>query len=1178
MVLINGKEFKIYELDSVETIINRIASQYDTIPKYIYFPLGKPNINLFLSTSNVEIENLFRSILSFTKDFNFDKLYVNIKDKMSQNKLDLYEDILIPFIIYSEKLKNIPDMYRNYLLTSLAEYMTPINSSIDIDKLQRIWKEKDENEQIFNKSISNNKSLVLQNNKKNLLLETITEGVENTKFELEKISYKLTLNIKNIVTINEIFNYVILDKYVPFVNLNNTYYKILKEFNPYIEWSNSKYTGITFKVLEKNTNNPIQDDYTNVILSIENDIIIATIKCSTTLNYNPINTTIQNFLNTIRNLNPLIIKQEEIQVNGVFYFPKQEMDVYVLSDLILNNDLFSSLLVINESKKVGKDKDSTYIYFNLEKIGKITANLTEKIMNKNDSTMKNKDREFFPYNIKYLRVKITRAMNTQAVNDFKNILSKLLVIYNSEYPKIVSYYRKYIPTFGIKKIIEPIISRVNLKDIVPELFLPLYSRKCTNKPTIISDEEKLEAETEGKKIMIFPKQGGEIISRNYICNHPKHIYPGLRKNPFENKDKYPYLPCCYIKNQEDIQGSIYREYYYGENIPEKEMKQQDLITTEKILNHDQFGTLPSNIQKLFDISENDKKYYYVRKGVFRTTSSFLECIIEAVDINKIIKLTNLDSRQKFLNNIRLSLAIPELASCCRQELYDLSEIEIINLIKDPNVYFDPKLFIHLLETVYNCNIFLFTRTNLGGELSLPRHLQTYLKNKSNKTCIFIFEHIGSESDNSQYPQCELIIKYNNENKNEEPTYNFKYNSIVSENTNYVFNQIKKSYILNKQIIDANFNFRIIPQYQVIDKYGKTRLFNFIFKKKNINMFTSPIQPLPIIENTSTTISKIDLETALEFAYIMNINIQYQNVFNNIVKNIIGYIGNVQIIIPVLDSKPVDNIQIISKPILYPEKYISNIKLYNTNKKNARYIIEYMLWLYSTYIHNNKFDIEDINNIKSFIKNKTYIIPKHTYDNIGNIFSLSSSLIYDGKLIITSEEMLKRLVYVLRLEIIRDKDKLINYYTKTTMSNYYVDITDFDIYPHQIILVGKSSIEKILKDNIRYTLDNTIKINYNNAYFFKNNLIDNNIYIAQNSDNINDALKIERIWTNKKYNIGTEVDNETEKEIFSFILYSYSNSQNITKKYINYSEDKDNYKILGYKKDNKSQFISLLSLN
>ena len=38
---------------------------------------------------------------------------------------------------------------------------------------------------------------------------------------------------------------------------------------------------------------------------------------------------------------------------------------------------------------------------------------------------------------------------------------------------------------------------------------------------------------------------------------------------------------------------------------------------------------------------------------------------------------------------------------------------IIDYIKDVDKYFDPKLFIHLLEVKFSCNIFLFTRAQLA---------------------------------------------------------------------------------------------------------------------------------------------------------------------------------------------------------------------------------------------------------------------------------------------------------------------------------------------------------------------------------------------------------------------------------------------------------------------------------
>ena len=105
-------------------------------------------------------------------------------------------------------------------------------------------------------------------------------------------------------------------------------------------------------------------------------------------------------------------------------------------------------------------------------------------------------------------------------------------------------------------------------------------------------------------------------------------------------------------------------------------------------------------------------------------------------------------------------------------MYDYTIDEIIKKIEDPEEYFDPKLFIHLLEIHFNCNIFLFSREN-NGQIIIPRNMQCYYKMKNKNRCIFIFEHLGSRADDATYPQCELIIKQINEfRKDTENIFNF----------------------------------------------------------------------------------------------------------------------------------------------------------------------------------------------------------------------------------------------------------------------------------------------------------------------------------------------------------------------------------------------------------------------
>ena len=105
-------------------------------------------------------------------------------------------------------------------------------------------------------------------------------------------------------------------------------------------------------------------------------------------------------------------------------------------------------------------------------------------------------------------------------------------------------------------------------------------------------------------------------------------------NMLENKDIFPYLPCCY----EDIQTNKpeYLNYYEGLEIKDaKKIGGVYIYKTGKILNNDEHGELPKNIVKLFAINDNDSLYY--RQGVIRDKNSFIHCVLKAKNINRSIK-------------------------------------------------------------------------------------------------------------------------------------------------------------------------------------------------------------------------------------------------------------------------------------------------------------------------------------------------------------------------------------------------------------------------------------------------------------------------------------------------------------------------------------------------------------
>ena len=63
MVTFNNKKIELYDLDSIKSIIRKLAASENTLPDFIYFPEGTPeDINLLYDSDvNINYENLLQS-------------------------------------------------------------------------------------------------------------------------------------------------------------------------------------------------------------------------------------------------------------------------------------------------------------------------------------------------------------------------------------------------------------------------------------------------------------------------------------------------------------------------------------------------------------------------------------------------------------------------------------------------------------------------------------------------------------------------------------------------------------------------------------------------------------------------------------------------------------------------------------------------------------------------------------------------------------------------------------------------------------------------------------------------------------------------------------------------------------------------------------------------------------
>jgi hypothetical protein len=1207
-------KINVFSYDNENTVKKRISSKLNTIPEYIVF-LSEDILN-YDETESFYVYDVFNFIKKTSIESNsniFSEIYENDDKEIRMELLNMFniKDIFIIFLVYNHVLdeqykqtgyfSDIGTTLKDFEQTVLKDFKdNPLNKNIefDYDVLNKNWENREVVKYNYENKIKENEKSIINSDKLKANFDKIKPLIyEEFNIEKERISVKIH-NMPSSVL--EIFNDIQLNQDIPFASCKE-FYKILKGFKP-------------------NFQSLIVSDNLNMELNLKNNFIQITINSNGELYFDHPKLLIkyEDIIDKIKsiNLNLDLSEPKTIGLNGSFMFNdiKEQLKVpfnkYVLSDLIMNDKLFSKYMTLSELEKAQKMR--FHLYFHDEK-NKISFEISSSENN--------------------LRISVSKCKDIQDVENFQKNLATLLAIYSERYKNIVEFYKPYVD-LNEENIKEEEIITEKLKYIAPEIFLSTSGCGSYNPILLKTDEEYENAIKEGKQVMLFPKnisakeykkmvnEGKKplkfLVKNKYkfVCEYAEHKYPGLIVNKTKNKKEVPLLPCCYKTDQKNKKSKLEFLKYFDivdkdnfdnfekenndeiadDNDEEKEneeenndeiaeeenenevKKQQTKIITNKILKEGQFGDLPKEISEFFSKMDTNYDKYYIRKGVKKSKNSFIQCVLECIeeeDLKNINLLEDEDEKKQKLDDylrvteyqdIRYELL--QFIPVCKQECFKETIEQIEEIVKNNDEYFDPKKFIRLLEYRFNVNIFIFHKDINKETLILPNHINQYYNFSNNKKCIFIYEHYGTLRNYSSYPQCEIILRSDkNDNKNNQ--YIFDISSEIVKNTMEIYKNLDNViyYEDKERIFRVNINGDLYLKNnkivsQVIDVFGKTRIIiiEVDHKKYAINIIPIPPLNVPIISIEESR------EYNLSGNYDRRIGIMNYENFENIIK---GTMGEFSVY---LEYKEENN----------------KIKEYNKMKKLSRCIINHFIWFYSNYV-NDTVDPDyrsynDLTNddFSEFIDMCIEIDPSFNYETIQNVLSFENDgIIREGKLIIKSEETLKRLKYVLKHKIVREYNNVINYYNNTSMSDYYMDIDDFDSYPSfQTLLKGKDFTEKWLQDvnNLdEYELYDAINIK-KKQYFFTNQLIDNNTYIARNVDTIEKAIQLGIFWNIEKYN-PEKIQSIDDNYGYKIILYSYKNSKDIQKYTI--EKENENYagklNIIGYKINDVKKFTVLLEL-
>ena len=815
--------------------------------------------------------------------------------------------------------------------------------------------------------------------------------------------------------------------------------------------------------------------------------------------------------------------------------------------------MFSLFLAVDESIQASKSTSGLYTHFFL-KNRDIICSISSK-----------------EGDLPYVRLLIKKVKNQEDADYIIRFFSKLLTVYQTEKTNIISFYKNFIPNFGEEKL-EKEEGEKKLKKMVPDLFVKGYPKKCSHPPKIIPDDQLQNYDKD--MVMTYPKiedvpKGSS--PHHYTCDpeiNKEHIHIGLRLNQLTNKEKYKYIPCCF-KDSQKTRKSSYQEYYMGEVF--EKGPQQNVLETNKFSPFEEYAILPKNINQLLKII--DETFTYYRKGVSETQQSFLECVLEAMDDS--FSGSRKKRKEAILQEQYNRLVdYPEIAVASQENPGKTPE-NMRDILRNNEIYMDPRRWIRLCETVYNCKIILFTRKRFhqNADIEMPYHDFIYLEETPDdkKRLLIIYEHYGNEKNVSS-PRCELVVRQDDNDK--EIVYN-RFGGKIKKDILGFYNQILTQYYyktLSKKLQVINqFKWEKIKTLnltsQIIDNYGKTRGLVASHKNTPIILLSDPIPPFNLgVYNNNNIYKSIPSDIVLDFINSNDLKIIKHYHMKEIVVMIDNFLFTIKIRGVIVDSEM--KMEIENKE-QYPSEN-SSIHVVSNTKRLSVLLTEYFIYYFS-YINRRSPDLT-IEHIKEFIK-KYVKVEKASYKisttpNLSMDVLKTNGFLKNDKFIVDHRETLKRLIYCLRLRLSNNYESVRTYYSQSEIYNFYKEVRYYATDRTNIIVKNLDDFQQI-----DHTIYDTLQIE-KDKMFLNIPKINKNPVFLQETDNMKEAQIISLNWI--RY--GRIDPNLSYKPSNNNTLYLYRSKNNV--KVLEEKEkekEKDTTLVLKYKKDGTTHQLAVAKL-
>lgn len=1210
-ITVDNTSIDVSIFDNEETILVKYALEIgkESLPGYFYIRTKDFHLK---DGSRLKV----RDIRSELKDLDPEKFFRNLEEL--HDKYQHMSKFSITLLFLSKYNKNTLEeslKENRELIKQLSQVDTRLFSPGAIldavsDYKRNVEKERERLRKNLRERMRINKTLVSLEKK---------SVIDTRPFTPEGISIEIPIDLANGNSLPGIFDMMETSKKVPYVVLlyrRQIWVKTYRHICPVREWivrtKNINTDGpdrIIFWVLNSQSQTSGKDItkfYSIGSWNLQNKVEI-TIDAKKTQN----DLMKSNLLSSLGDrIEYSLLPEKEVKIKGTFIVNDIIFNRLVFSDMIMNNETVNYFFFMNEKEQSVSDKKRYWIYYSPKQSGDIEDSLTITITPESD--------EILGY---WIEVRISRAKTLQEIDYFIRVFSAVLELYKKESNRIIGEYGKIMGKNEAEKIFRESIKEQTakktdkktgkrlkaLKMAKPDMVRSNYTCQKPRQPYFVESQQKADKFIEkrgslGKyKIMEYPYKSGEY----YACeprepeDKGNEIYPGLITNTDGvTEAEYPLVPCCFKNNnyKKDSKNAVPSQLMLylsrAKELEKSGIKDMSTIHLEaarsaldikksgskdfyrpldskKILDMGRYGVIPYYIQEIAKRAKYENIQYYDKNilplltyGVLHSPDSFIHCLERA--FNPEYKTLNLKDKISQVKTIRRKWAGMNF-SIAKQELYDFSREDIINLLSSEEHYIDPAMFISLASEYYNCNIFLYeiSSKHPHGCVVIPRFSQAYLLKDITETKDTVFI-IRRTVKNYPYPyQCEIIVEIeDSENKRE-------FNPVI-ENVQFIEEAIK---VLNNSntvyIVTKEGSFYYSPVNitsnifrgaisQVIDENGKTRRLNY---KSGVTLMTSPLPPLSLpIDDKMFEVTRDVAET---FIKKKNLEITYQDgdehegVIQGLwIRSKIHNSGLYYGYIPLKLTESYPSIPFSSSITEDPSggTQLSELKVMKKNRKTAELIQAYTLYEYSRLDEDDKGKINDL----------FFIDENHQYDihTLGEVIEENNDVIYSlGKIIIPSEDVKDRLIFYINHKLLNDPETVKNYKDSKIIKNYYSRIDDFRKRPEEVIFSSpiaeskhaglpiETSLDRWTTSTKRNTRNRTIFSKWNDGedtpfspgwdqlktdpYFFRNsNIRSGKMAIIQNvkSGSLEQALYVAVKWLegDKEYRMNVGYNPQVEK--------------------------------------------------